>query len=224
MSSAIETLVFHNAATHRALRALLARCREQAWAATPHRALGRAARLALVHLKAHHGFEDEILLPRIRDARVDGPWEALAADHARLAEAIDGLEATRPGEAAFVGALERLIAELDAHAAREEAALTEAFYRTWLTEEEARGLGRSIMAHQRERLKPTATLLPVLLYNLDEADRARFTEKMPRFVKDALVPVLFRPAWRGLRPFLAHPPRRWLPRIRIGRGDGVKPR
>ena len=85
-----------------------------------------------------------------------------------------------------------------------------------------RAFGKRVAAHNRASLQPSSKLLPLLLYNLSAEDRAQFTQRMPRFVVDGLVPVAFRPQWRHLRPFMAHPPARWTPPALRGRRVGAR--
>ncbi len=191
MTDPFPTLVGHLQLSHRALERLFAR---GAALPSPDRAGLEAAGAAL---RAHHALEDEVLLPALRARGAAGPWERVASDHhdvaARLAAGdVRGLAELLPG-----------------HFALEEEVLTEASWRALLTEDEARALGKAIATHSRAHLRPAAKLLPLLLFNLDPDERARFTARMPRFVTAGLVPIVFRGAWRGLRPWMTWPPARW---------------
>jgi hypothetical protein len=197
---------------HLALRRVFDRLVEQAVAGglSP-RQLLTGVQAGVTSLRAHHGFEDELLLPLLRQRGAEGPWDEVSEEHEQLAAHLDALEAAvgRDDASGVLAPLQAVQALLPDHFRMEEDALTEGFWQQLLSEEEARAFGKEVAAHSREHLKPAAKLLPLLLYNLDDVERARFTERMPAFVVNGLVPVAFRPAWRGLRPFMTYPPRRW---------------
>ena len=144
----------------------------------------------------------------MKEHRLPGPWEEVATEHEALASALEAVETARGGRAEQLEALHALLVP---HLQREESVLTESFWRQALSEEQARSFGKAVAIHSRAHLKPTAQLLPLVLYNLDPEERATFTAPMPSFVVKGLVPVAFRGAWRPLRPFMAYPPRRWTP-------------
>jgi hypothetical protein len=191
VSDPIPTLVGHLQLSHRALERLFA-C--GAALAAPDAAGLEAATTAL---RAHHLLEDEVLVPLLRRKGAAGPWDQIGADHRDLVAQLTARD------------LAGLARALPAHFALEEAVLTEPFWRGLLTAEEATAFGKEVAAHSREHLKPAAQLLPLMLYNLDPAERERFTARMPRFVTAGLVPFVFRSSWRGLRPWMAHAPARW---------------
>jgi hypothetical protein len=185
------TLVGHTALVHRAIERML----DQLAAAVPSdRELG--ARAVGTAIRAHHHMEDEVLLPVLRDKGAEGPWDRIGDDHEAIAAGLDDPAALR--------------GRLREHFALEEQALTESFWRGLLSDDEARALGKAISAHAREHLVPTAEQLPLLLYNLTDAERAEFTDRMPAFIVQGLVPFAFRASWRKLRPFMAFAPRRLL--------------
>jgi hemerythrin-like domain-containing protein len=216
-----HTLVGHNESVHRALETLFRTCLLRVRSRDlPRRRLLQGIRAATTALRAHHAYEEEVLLPRLREEEVDGPWQRVETEHVALRDHLDVLDAA-PEDGPADGsdlepALEAIVDLLPGHFALEEAELTEAFWRELFTEEQARAFGKEVAAHNRAGLQPEARLLPLLLYNLDEAQRAVFTDRMPGFVVHGLVPVAFRPAWRHLRPFMAHPPARWTPRALRG--------
>jgi hemerythrin-like domain-containing protein len=219
MSDPFRTLVDHNHSAHVALQTLFEQCLRLVRA----RELDRATLLegiadAVVALRAHHRYEDELLLPKMRAAGADGPWDQVAAEHGTLSDDLAALEAAAPSGPSDLSDLEaplaRIVALLGPHFASEEAALTESAWRGIFFDdsEAARAFGKQVAAHNRAGLQPSARLLPLLVYNLGPRDRARFTERMPSFVVDGLVPYAFRPAWRSRRAFMAYPPPRLTPR------------
>lgn len=218
MPAVHETLLQHNALSHRALLRLLERLQEHAVRGDlPPEVLRRGVAASVTALRGHHASEDEVLLPFLRTR--PGTTEALAAihsDHERVAAGIARLAHAPDADlGAAVGAVLRTFAD---HCGLEEALLTALPWGTW-GEEEVRALGKGVSDHARRYLRPTHVQLPLLLYNLDPEERRAFTSRMPRFVSALLVPWAFRPGWRGMRPFLAHAPPRFGSR-RARRADG----
>lgn len=208
-----HTLVRHAALVHRALERMSERAIEVASRGTlGEEPLRAGVRDIVVAIRAHHLQEDEILLPELARKGVDGAWARVREDHERLATALIDVERASTAELADrLRALDKLLRD---HITHEESLLDEAGWRSILSADEARTLGKALSAHAREHLVPAARQLPLMLYNLDEAEREEFTAPMPGFVSRGLVPFAFRMAWRPLRPFFTYPP----PRI-LGRGQ-----
>ena len=219
MSDPFKTLVDHQHSSHVALRNLFARCLELAREGT----LARSTMLdgvadAVTALRAHHRYEDDLLIPRMREAGHEGPWDDVEEEHLELQRHLEALEAA-PADGLddlsdLVEPLEAIDALLAPHFDKEEAGLTESDWRRIFDDdpEAARAFGKEVAAHNRAGLQPATRMLALLLYNLDDATRARFTDRMPTFLIEGLVPYAFRPAWRGRRAFMSHPPARLTPR------------
>jgi len=204
-----DTLASHNAAAHRAIDRMLARLVEVATHDPHHPALHDGVTCAITMLRAHHGYEDELLLPLLRRLEAEGPWEQVSEEHERLAALCSRLERAGAGERAdLLQSIHELVVP---HMQAEEAHLTPDHWRQWLAEDEARAFGKEVAAHSRAHLKPSTKLLPLIVFNLTPSERAEFTERMPGFVVKGLVPYAFRPMWRKLRPFMTYAPRRWTP-------------
>lgn len=209
MPSPHYTLVSHNAAAHRSvLRMFQALARVARDGSVPRRVLDAGIDAGLVMLRAHHAYEEELLLPLLRRKGAAGPWDQVSADHEALEALLDDLERAGGGRA---DKLDAVVTLLEPHLALEEEHLTEAFWAGLLDPEEASAFGKEVAAHSRAHLKPGAKLLPLVVYNLDPDERAAFTARMPGFVVRGLVPYAFRAAWRPLRPFMAYPPPRLSP-------------
>jgi hypothetical protein len=207
MSTAHQTLVDHSSSVHAAILSLFACLRDAERAERPVPSFDDGLACALQVLRSHHAFEEELLLPKMREKRVAGPWERVTDEHDVLVAHMRALES---GEAPAPH-LDAICALLPHHFAKEEQATGSEVWAQIFTEDEARAFGKQVAAHHRTSLQPTAKLLPLLLYNLDEAQRERFTDRMPDFIVGVLVPVVFRPRWRHLRAFMAHAPDRWTP-------------
>lgn len=203
------TLVTHNAAAHRAIERVLERLETVARDTPELPALADGTAAAVTLVRGHHAYEDDLLLPLLARKGADGPWGRVADDHERLAVLLGRLErATDADREDRVAAVRELVVP---HMALEEEHLTEAFWRSLLSDDEAKAFGKEVAAHSRAHLKPSTQLLPLILFNLDDEERAAFTAPMPAFVSRGLVPYAFRPMWRKLRPFMTHPPRRLTP-------------
>jgi hypothetical protein len=207
--SAHATLVSHNAAVHRAIERLVARLVEAARRSPSDPALDAGVSAAVTLLRGHHAYEDELLLPLLARKGAEGPWAEVATEHEQLAALLSRLERAKGATRAEL--LEQVARLVGPHMNKEEQHLTEAVWAQLLSDDEASAFGKEVAAHSRASLKPATKLLPVLLYNLTPTERAAFTARMPAFVVKGLVPWAFRPAWRGLRPFMTYAPRKLTP-------------
>jgi len=207
--SVYATLESHNAAAHRAIERMLARLVEVAEGDPQHPSLAAGTACAVTMLRAHHGYEDELLLPLLRAKGAEGPWQQVATEHERLAALCARLERSAGSERAEL--LRKVYQLVVPHMAAEEAHLGVDRWREWLSEAEATAFGKEVAQHSREHLKPATKLLPLILFNLTPKERATFTARMPGFLVRGLVPYAFRPMWRPLRPFMTYAPRRLSP-------------
>lgn len=203
------TLVTHNQAAHRAIERLFARLVDVGKANPAHPALTAGIEAAVTMVRGHHRYEDELLLPLLQKKGAQGPWVVVAREHEQLAALLSRLDRARGDDrVALLCQIRELVVP---HMAEEEAHLTEAAWRGWLTDDEASAYGKEVAAHSRASMKPATKLLPLILFNLTPGERAAFTERMPSFLVNGLVPYAFRPMWRGLRPFMTYAPQRWTP-------------
>lgn len=204
-----RTLVTHSAAAHRAIdRLFAALARGARHGDVARRVLDDGIAAGATMLRAHHDLEEEVILPLLRSKGADGPWDTIATEHEALTGALEGAITARGGRAELLEALHALVVP---HMEGEEEVLTESYWRELLSADEARAFGKDIAAHSKAHLTPATKMLPLVLYNLDPEERAAFTEPMPGFLVNGLVPYAFRAAWRPLRPFMAYPPRRLSP-------------
>lgn len=213
MSDPFRTLTDHLHSNHVALVHLFERCLALVRERRPRKALLPGIRDAVTALRAHHRYEDEVLIPRVR-ATDDALWDQVVEEHQALSDALSTLEQATvhgpPDLSDLEQALEQIVAILPNHFQAEEDALSEATWRGIFDDnpEQARAFGKQTAAVNRAALQPAARMLPLLLYNIPPDERARFTDRMPGFLIQGLVPYAFRPAWRSRRPFMAFPPRR----------------
>jgi hypothetical protein len=211
MHAPSDTLQHHNQLTHRALLRLLERLTAHATARDlPQPLLRQGVDAAVTALRAHHQGEDDVLVPFLRSRpSTTAALTAVHADHERVAAALARLE--RAPVAELDDCLSDVLRTFADHATREEELLA-ALDWTQPAPDDVRAVGKALSDHARRHLRPTAVQLPLLLFNLDPDERRAFTDRMPAFVSRALVPWVFRPAWRKLRPFLTHAPPRALGR------------
>jgi hypothetical protein len=218
MTAPHETLLGHNTLTHRALLRLLEQLAARVSSGDlPSDLLQQGVTAAVTALRAHHVAEDEVMVPFLRGRA--GTTDALAAihqDHERVAAALARLERAPASDLAdALGSASRTFA---AHCAREEELLAGLPWTALAGPEEVRALGKGVSDASRRHLRPAPLQLALLLYNLDDEERRAFTDRMPAFVSRVLLPWAFRPSWRRMRPFLAHPPRRVLSRAGAAAG------
>jgi hemerythrin-like domain-containing protein len=154
---------------------------------------------------SHHTAEDEILFPFYR-SRIDAPWDRLKDDH----QAISGI----------LGELDKYIKEISAGGQVMTGRLLEEFNNIWTThiriEEEnltAEKLGEiSDMEEQKQIVKkvadhgyknsgPASTIIPFVMYTLDQKEQKEFLSEVPWFLKKILVPIVWKNKWKPMSPF-----------------------
>lgn len=217
MSDAFHTLHDHFRCNHLALERLFSRCLELVLRRVRRAEVIPGIHDAVVMLRTHHEYEDELLIPLVRD---HNPllWDEVVEEHQTIANALLSLERAStvgpPDLSDLESPLKTITEVLPNHFRREEGVLTPDFWRMCFEHDEdaARQFGKRTANYNREALKPATRMLPLLLFNLSDDERERFTEKMPSFVVNGLVPYAFRPAWRSRRAFMAHAPPRLTPR------------
>lgn len=169
--------------------------------------------MRIVH--SHHHTEEEIVLPLVEARWADGPVPTLKDEHKEMEDAmaaIDGAVATLKRDdspesyEALAAAMEALEALWLPHIEREEQAFTSDKLRELLSFAEEKQMAKESAAHGRKNSGPGPVALPMLLFNLDDAERKAFEGHLPWIVRKVLVPIFWKSKWRPLTPYMAFPP------------------
>lgn len=149
--------------------------------------VGAHAREMLNFLHTHHAGEDELLFPLLRERAALDPelMDRMDAQHARVSDAVEAVEAELPGwtTSADAAAGERMAARIDAmmptlldHLAEEEQEVLPIVSRT-LTQREWDALGK----HGMSAIPVTRRLIILghIVEEADDAERHKFLQVVP---------------------------------------------
>jgi len=163
----------------------------------------------LVH--GHHQGEDLIAFPFWNSKLPEGPFERLASEHRDMLPLLARIDAwLASGEAAWKGpalvGLQSALGALDQlwhpHISVEEATLGPENSAHLLSAEENTQLAAELAAHGQAHSQPAELVMAFIFYNLTSEDREAMMAVLPPVVSQELVPVVWRPAWEPMRPFL----------------------
>jgi len=166
----------------------------------------------VVVLDTHHLVEEELAFPRLRDRFPEAPFDLLLAQHRDIVAALLEVQSAL-ADVAGGAPQDRALSELSEalrrvdplwhpHRQLEEELFTEEKMQTRLGAEEQAELMQLIAAYDQEHATPDYLVVPFMLYNLPPAERALFARELPPFVTEQLVPLIWRPKWASMAPFL----------------------
>lgn len=161
---------------------------------------------------AHHDTEDDIVFPEFRKRLPGAPYDELDDQHEKLLPLLEAVgESVKAGvdgapERQWLPALadqvERLGMMWRAHIDLEERHFTEESVARVFSPAEQDELGRRASDHGQKRAQPPSLLVPFVLFNLEDAERAALAARLPPPVMQHLVPVEWKDAWAPMKPFL----------------------
>ncbi|HKB69846.1 MAG TPA: hemerythrin domain-containing protein [Thermoanaerobaculia bacterium] len=170
------------------------------------------ARALLATLGAHHGAEEHLAFPRFRERIPHAPYDQLDREHRdllpALAAADDAVESALAGLPASVwlgrllGALDRVDQLWHAHIAVEEEHFSGETIDAAFSGAEQGELAQALGGYAQENSGPDYLVVPFMLHNLEPADRAAFSAKMPPVVTQQLVPFAWKEKWAPMEAFL----------------------
>ena len=170
------------------------------------------ARALLSTLRAHHGAEEHLAFPRFRERIPGAPYDQLDREHQDLLPALgaadDAVESALAGLpppvwiGRLLGALDRIDQLWHAHIAVEERHFDAAAIDAAFGGQEQEDLARSLSGYAQKNSGPDYLVVPFMLRNLEAADRAAFSAKLPPVVTEQLMPVAWREKWAPMESFL----------------------
>lgn len=158
-------------------------------------------------VNGHHLGEDAIIFPRLRLALDQVPFEELYAEHEIMDVVLNELRQTvTTVDAEFFDDLLKTVDHFTKlwlpHIAKEKQYLySPEITAAFMTREEQIQLLQETSAHALTTGNP-ALMLPFVLGNLDPKDRAAFSGFLPPEIVQELVPVVWKPQWALMQPFL----------------------
>lgn len=163
-------------------------------------------------LHAHHLTEEDLAFPYFRNLLPEAPFDLLIAQHREIVGALHETNAALDDVAAephaggglkrLTNALTRLADLWHPHIRVEENHFAIDRLGPLLDQQEHRRLGGMFAEHGQKHASPDFLVVPFLLYNLPEDERAVMAQIMPPVVMQQLVPVVWKEKWEPMKPFL----------------------
>jgi len=162
-------------------------------------------------LSAHHLGEDEVAFPALKLKLPDEPYGKLGIDHVEIEKKLVQIKNTLPGlasadyKASLVLTVETLKAILSlwaAHIHIEETSFNAAAIAGAMSFDEQLQLSAKIGKFSQEHGGEPFFVVPFVLFNMDQADRAVMAAGMPKEVVEVLLPGEWKAKWAPMQPFL----------------------
>jgi hypothetical protein len=163
-------------------------------------------------LHGHHLVEDELGFPYLRERLPGVPYDMLIYQHGLIEPRLEEIRAqlgqagAAPGRAGpWQGIAEAVAGLLELwhpHIRIEETNFTPEAMDAAASVEEQDWLLAEVGRFNQEHLFPPELVVPFTLHNLEPADRAILAQTMPPVMAQQLVPVVWRPLWEPMAPYL----------------------
>jgi hemerythrin-like domain-containing protein len=164
----------------------------------------------IVH--GHHTLEDEIFFPFFKDRMPDVPFDEFAGVHETIKGLLEemnsvidtlaaGTEVTQASQR-LSELLQRMAEAWHPHISSEEASFTRERVEAVASLEELVQISEEISKYNQEHSQPLELAVPFVLFNLEPEDRAIFSQNIPQFITDDLVPGEWKEKWEPMKPFL----------------------
>ena len=166
----------------------------------------------LRQLHEHHSNEDRVVFPMMRSLLPDAPYDLLMSQHAEMINVVEQVESAITAlkaetyaadiQAQLLGDLQDLRVRWADHIAEEEAHFGPAGIPPAISMTDRVRIGKAAARYAQLHSFPIALMLPFMLYNLQDQDRATMSQTVPGFMTKFFVPVLWRKRWEPMRPYL----------------------
>ena len=162
-------------------------------------------------LSAHHLGEDEVAFPALKLKFPDEPYGKLGSDHVEIEKRLIQIKNTLPGLASAdskaslaiaVEILKGILTIWAPHIQIEETSFKAAAIASAMTFDEQLQLSAKIGKYSQEHGGPPFFVLPFVLFNLEQADRAAMASGMPKELVEVLMPGEWKAKWAPMLPFL----------------------
>jgi hemerythrin-like domain-containing protein len=162
-------------------------------------------------LDAHHGMEDELAFPYLRDKTPEAPFDRLTRQHrgmipllGRMKAAVEGTHREQAGASLreLSDAATRAQRIWQPHIRTEEEHFAPERLAALISVEEHMRLNGMFTKYSQEHATPDYLVVPFTLFNLSPEERALMAQGMPPVVIQQLVPVVWKEKWQAMAPFL----------------------
>jgi hypothetical protein len=162
-------------------------------------------------LHSHHAGEDELSFPFWRVRMPEGPFDLLTDQHQQMITYLQQIEKWLETESSawlhdhFIQ-LRTILIDLQKHwlnhITLEEATIGPESSMQYLTQSENEELIKQLSEHGQVHSQPPELVMPFIVYNLSEVDRAEFIRLLPPVIIQQLIPFAWKEAWAPMKPFL----------------------
>jgi hemerythrin-like domain-containing protein len=166
----------------------------------------------VIVIHGHHTLEDEIFFPFFKGRMQGVQFDTFTIDHNIIKELLEHMSValdllTADTKIAEVSGrqyelLQKMIGRWHPHIKKEENTFTREHVEAVAGAEELVRLSEEIAKYNQEHSQPLELVVPFLIYNLEPKDRAIFSQRIPSFILDDLVPGDWREIWEPMKPFL----------------------
>lgn len=166
--------------------------------------LDRYVRALVKVMHIHHHGEDRLCWPDLRPWLPEAPYPQLMEEHGVLTQDLESAEAARKRRdwTTVHDHLDRVRTLWADHIAIEEAAFSPSATDAAMPPAAQATLLRRVERHAQLNSMPMALVVPFTLYNLEPADREAMAATIPGFVTTFVLPVIWKPRWAPMKPFL----------------------
>jgi hemerythrin-like domain-containing protein len=162
-------------------------------------------------LGSHHTSEDIIAFPEFKKVLPSAPYARLTAEHeevelllASIRQALADISGNSPqgGLKTLVNTLQKISRVWGPHIHTEERHFSKEALEAAFSPEEEQKISEAASKHSQEHSEPPYWVVPFILYNLEQEDRAIMAANFPPMIMDELVPKVWKDQWAPMKPFL----------------------
>jgi hemerythrin-like domain-containing protein len=168
-------------------------------------------RAMTILLHAHHGAEDELAFPFWQIRMPNGPYDQLFSQHRQMIAYLERIEhwleaGPQAWQADEINQLHETLSGLwtlwEGHINLEEEAVGPENSSKYLTPAENEQLSKQLSEHGQAHSQPGELVMPFIVFNLPEQERAEFVKLLPPVVVQQLIPHAWKNVWEPMTPFL----------------------
>ncbi len=161
-------------------------------------------------LSAHHLAEEEIAFPALRKSMPSVPYDQLEKDHHEIQLLLELMPVAitalsiDPEKAlsSIINTLHKVSNVWMRHFPLEEENFTAEALTSLMSPEEQRWLSEAMSNYSQEHTNPAYWIVPFVLYNLTQPDRAIMAGYLPPVVLNELIPKVWADQWAPMKPLL----------------------
>lgn len=168
-------------------------------------------RTLTILLHSHHNGEDELAFPFWKTHLPAGPFDELSRQHVEMITYLERIErwmnaGPNAWQENILSELHQTLSDLrilwETHIALEEATIGPENSQKYLTPSDNEQLSKQLAEHGQAHSQPSELVMPFVIYNLLDTDRAEFVKLLPPVMIQQLIPITWKATWEPMIPFL----------------------